>query len=79
METGGSHVFKSARHELVSALDSVREGIDDKMKKTGVKLTLEGSENLTVEEEDYSETSSYGNFLEFLANGSILYHVNFRK
>uniref|UniRef100_A0A0N4UXP8 Bms1-type G domain-containing protein n=1 Tax=Enterobius vermicularis TaxID=51028 RepID=A0A0N4UXP8_ENTVE len=56
VETGGSHLFKSARHELVSALDSVREGIDDKMKKTGVKLTLEGSENLTVEEEDYSET-----------------------
>lgn len=38
IETGGSHSYKKARHELVEALESVREGIDDKIHKMALKV-----------------------------------------
>uniref|UniRef100_A0A0R3RRL0 Bms1-type G domain-containing protein n=1 Tax=Elaeophora elaphi TaxID=1147741 RepID=A0A0R3RRL0_9BILA len=38
IETGGSHSYKKARHELVEVLENVKEGIDDKMHKTALKV-----------------------------------------
>uniref|UniRef100_A0A915PQG9 Bms1-type G domain-containing protein n=1 Tax=Setaria digitata TaxID=48799 RepID=A0A915PQG9_9BILA len=38
IEMGGSHSYKKARHELVEVLENVKEGIDDKMHKTALKV-----------------------------------------
>lgn len=38
IETGGSHSYKKARNELVEVLENVKEGIDDKMHKTALKV-----------------------------------------
>ncbi|KHN89148.1 Ribosome biogenesis protein bms1 [Toxocara canis] len=54
IETGGSHVFRKARHELVDALENVKEGLDSKMNKVSLKL-VKNSES-AVEEVDFSDT-----------------------
>ncbi|CAG9538438.1 unnamed protein product [Cercopithifilaria johnstoni] len=41
IETRGSHSYKKARHELVEVLENVKEGIDDKMHKTGLKVVTD--------------------------------------
>uniref|UniRef100_A0A1I7VF09 Bms1-type G domain-containing protein n=1 Tax=Loa loa TaxID=7209 RepID=A0A1I7VF09_LOALO len=38
IETGGSHSYKKPRHELIEVLGNVKEGIDDKMHKTALKV-----------------------------------------
>ncbi|KAM3717254.1 Ribosome biogenesis protein [Dirofilaria immitis] len=38
IETGGSHSYKKARHELVEILENIKESIDNKMLKTAMKV-----------------------------------------
>uniref|UniRef100_F1KTP3 Ribosome biogenesis protein BMS1 n=1 Tax=Ascaris suum TaxID=6253 RepID=F1KTP3_ASCSU len=38
IETGGSHVFRKARHELIDALENVKEGLDSKVNRVSLKL-----------------------------------------
>uniref|UniRef100_A0A158R696 Bms1-type G domain-containing protein n=1 Tax=Syphacia muris TaxID=451379 RepID=A0A158R696_9BILA len=54
IETKGAHRFKTARNELVSALDTVKETIDDKMKKLGLKLTSSGVANVYGDDQETS-------------------------
>ncbi|KAL3985375.1 hypothetical protein ACH3XW_38380 [Acanthocheilonema viteae] len=54
LETGGSHSYKKARHELVEVLENVKEGIDDKMHKTALKV-VENSQIAIPHNESESE------------------------
>uniref|UniRef100_A0A915B5J1 Bms1-type G domain-containing protein n=2 Tax=Parascaris univalens TaxID=6257 RepID=A0A915B5J1_PARUN len=38
IETKGSHVFRKARHELIDALENVKEGLDSKVNRISLKL-----------------------------------------
>ncbi|KAL3985377.1 hypothetical protein ACH3XW_38380 [Acanthocheilonema viteae] len=62
LETGGSHSYKKARHELVEVLENVKEGIDDKMHKTALKV-VENSQiaiphNESESEMDYDDSNT---------------------
>ncbi|OZC09783.1 hypothetical protein X798_03186 [Onchocerca flexuosa] len=55
IETGGSHSYKKARHELVEVLENVKEGIDNKMHKTALKVVTD-SQVVIAHSESESET-----------------------
>ncbi|VDN05911.1 unnamed protein product, partial [Thelazia callipaeda] len=55
IETGGSHSFKKARHELLEVLEKVKEGIDDKMHKAPFKVVADSQ--FTIDGQSESEMS----------------------
>ncbi|VDK70447.1 unnamed protein product [Onchocerca ochengi] len=55
IETGGSHSYKKARHELVEVLENVKEGIDNKMHKTALRVVT-NSRVAIAHNESESET-----------------------
>ncbi|VDK19508.1 unnamed protein product, partial [Anisakis simplex] len=57
IETGGSHSYSSRhkRNELVNGLESLKEGIDDKMNKLSMKLIDNSKSTIDVDNYDGSE------------------------
>ncbi|VDN24425.1 unnamed protein product [Gongylonema pulchrum] len=59
IETGGSHSYKRARrHELVEALETVKEGIDEKMHKRALRMVASSKVSIVDNGESTSEYSS---------------------
>ncbi|VDN41138.1 unnamed protein product [Gongylonema pulchrum] len=58
IETGGSHSYKRARrHELVEALETVKEGIDEKMHKRAMRMVASSKVSIV---DNGESTSEYG-------------------
>uniref|UniRef100_A0A0N4U0I0 Bms1-type G domain-containing protein n=1 Tax=Dracunculus medinensis TaxID=318479 RepID=A0A0N4U0I0_DRAME len=77
IDTGGSHTFRKPRHELLRALDNIKQGIDDKMGKMGLKLISDAKNDLietdaSGEADDIEEgENGFGNENETVGRGDI--------